>query len=415
MRSLFLSLPMLLLACTGGDEEPPVPVDPCEQSGNICTWLGVPGEALFDPEGTERAKTHLYLPQDISFGPDGIAVYPDFNNHRVRQIGADDIVTTISGTGFLGDGPIGTEGCFSPTPCPAMASAWNHPTDVVPHPDDPNKVYVAAWHNSRINIIDLTTGELEWFAGTGGREYGGDDGPAAEAILDLPSGIAFDERTGDLYIGDQANHIIRRIPAGSDTIELFAGQPREPGYEGNGGDRLDAKFHGFVAQRADPGSKITIRDGILYTNDSVNGVVRTIDLDSGVVELFAGKYESLGEGELVDDYGNTQFVDLGSVPGYAGDGGPATEAVFNTPRDIAIGPDGTAYIADTKNNCIRSIDPATGVVDTFAGVCGETGFEGDEGPASDALLSEPFGVATDAEGNVYITDSLNHVIRRVKK
>jgi hypothetical protein len=415
MRTFLLGLsPFLLLACNGGDEpsEAP-PADPCEQTGAICTYIGVPGEALFAQEGQHRLDTHLYLPQDIAFGPDGIPVYPDFNNHRVRQVGADETVQTISGTGFLGDGPIGTDGCYAPNTCNAANSAWNHPTNVVPHPDDANLVYVAAWHNSRINLIDLTTGEVEWFAGNGGRQYSGDGGPAADATLDLPSSIAFDERNGDLYVSDQANHVIRRIPAGTDTIELFAGKPRDPGYDGNGGDRLEARFHGFVAQRADPGSKLTIHDGVIYVADSVNGVIRTIDIDSGVVELFAGKYESLGEGEVVDDYGNVYYVNLGSVPGYSGDGGPATEAVLNTPRDVAVGPDGTVYIADTKNHCIRAVTP-DGVIDTFAGQCGTSGFGGDQGPATDALLADPFGIATDADGNVYIADSVNHVIRRVK-
>jgi len=405
------ALPLIFLslgACKGGDDgTSDQPLGPCDQPGAICTYVGVPGQARFSPEGEHRLDSTLYLPQDVAFGSDGIPVFPDFNNHRVRQVGADQMVYTISGTGMLGDGPIGGTGCYAPDTCDAAAAAWNHPTNVAVDPDDPNVVWVAAWHNSRINRIDITTGELEWFAGTGGRQYDGDGGPATDAVLDLPSSVAFDERNGDLYVSDQANHIIRRIPAGSDTIELVAGMPRMPGYAGDGGPALDAQLHGHTAQKADPGSKITIHDGILYLADTVNGVVRTIDLDTGVIDLFAGSYSSLG----TDEAG----VDLGSQPGYSGDGGDALDAVFNTPRDVAVGIDGEVYIADTKNSCVRVVDPDTNVVTTFAGQCGTIGFEGDEGPASDALLGEPFGISVDADGNVYIADTLNHVIRRVAK
>jgi len=416
MRTLLPVSLLALAACKGGgDDGTAAAVEPCasgdectyDQPGAIFTYAGVPGEAMFSAEGEHRLNASLYLPQDIAFGSDGIPAFPDFNNHRIRQIGADEMVYTISGTGMLGDGPIGTSGCYAPEPCSAEAAAWNNPTNVEVDPNDPNIVWVAAWHNSRINRIDITTGELEWFAGTGGRQYGGDGGPATEAVLDLPSSVAFDERNGDMYISDQANHVIRRIPAGSDTIELVAGVPREPGFGGDGGQALDAKLHGHTAQKADPGSKITIHDGTLYLADTVNGVIRTIDLDSGVIERFAGAYTSLGS----DDAG----VDLGSVPGYSGDGGDALDAVFNTPRDVAVGIDGEVYIADTKNSCVRVVDPDTNIVTTFAGQCGTIGYDGDGGFAGDSLLGTPFGVSVDGDGNVYIADTLNHVIRRVAR
>lgn len=368
---------------------------------------------MFAPEGELRLESSLYLPQDIAFGPDGIPVFPDFNNHRVRQVGADDMVYTISGTGMLGDGPIGTTGCYTGTPCDATAAAWNHPTNVAVDPDDPNVVWVAAWHNSRINRIDLVTNEVEWFAGNGGRNYGGDGGPLAEATLDLPSAVAFDDRNGDLYFSDQANHIIRKITRAGE-LSTIAGQPRAPGYSGDGGKAVDAMLHGHTAQKADPGSKLTIHDGTLYIADTVNGVVRRIDLDSGIIDTFAGKYTSAGADEVIDpETKDVTLVDKGSVPGFSGDGGPATEAVFDTPRDVAVGIDGEVYIADTKNSCIRVV--TGGIVETFAGQCGTSGFEGDEGPAASALLGQPFGIDVDAEGNLYIADTLNHVIRRVKR
>ena len=102
----------------------------------------------------------------------------------------------------------------------------------------------------------------------------------------------------------------------------------------------------------------------------------------------------------------------GSDGGYSGDGGPATEAMLNTPSDVAVAGDGTIYIADTDNSCIRVVKP-DGIIETFAGICGVQGYSGDYGPAQEALLNRPFGVSLDRDGRVYISDTYNSVIRWV--
>ena len=406
---------LFLFGCPPEEEEDPAKTRPCQEIGNICTWAGVPETAMFAEEGLYRLDAPLYLPQDIFFAADGTPYFPDFNNHRIRRVDADGMVHTISGTGMLGDGPIGNEGCYAPEFCDALDSAWNHPTDVALDPNDPNSLYVAAWHNSRITRIDLETGDLEWYAGTGGRYFGGDGGPKEDAIFDLPSSIAFDEATGLLYFGDQANHLIRRIEDDG-TVTTVAGSARLPGYSGEEGPSVEAQLHGHTDQKADPGSKMDIQDGMLYFADTVNGVIRKIDLDAGTIHHVAGAYTSAGEMEFIDPVTTKPYTaDAGSIPGYSGDGGPAKEAVFNTPRDLALSEDGNLlYVADTKNNCVRVIDLVTDIIDTFAGQCGVFGFDGDKGKAKKALLSEPFGLEVGPDGYVYIADSLNHVIRRVK-
>jgi DNA-binding beta-propeller fold protein YncE len=406
---------LFLFGCPPEESEDTSKDPLCQQEGNICTWAGVPETAMFADEDIFRLDAPMYLPQDIFFGADGTPYFPDFNNHRIRRVDEDGRVHTVSGTGMLGDGPIGNDGCFAPDYCDALDSAWNHPTDVALDPNDPNSLYVAAWHNSRINRIDLSTGKLEWFAGTGGRYFGGEGGPKLDAILDLPSSLAFDEGTGRLYFGDQANHVIRRIEADG-TLTTVAGLPREPGYSGEEGPAAEAQIHGHTDQKADPGSKMDIADGMLYFTDTVNGVIRRIDLDAGTIHHLAGVYTSAGEMEFIDPVTTKPYTaDAGSVSGYSGDGGPATEAVFNTPRDLAVSEDGNLmYVADTKNNCVRVIDLVTNLIETFAGQCGVYGFDGDKGPATEALLSEPFGLEVGHDGYVYIADTLNHVIRRVK-
>jgi DNA-binding beta-propeller fold protein YncE len=133
-----------------------------------------------------------------------------------------------------------------------------------------------------------------------------------------------------------------------------------------------------------------------------------------IIEHFAGHYESAGTREAMDQItGETFTQDAGSVQGYAGDDGNANDAVFAWPTDVAVGPEGEVYVVDSNNHCVRVVRPDH-TIETFAGTCTESGFAGDGGPATEALLDKPFGVALDAAGNVYIADSYNHVIRRVK-
>jgi hypothetical protein len=372
--------------------------------------MGVPHLGGFSAEGLPRVSadalspaqtTYLYWPVDLTFTQDGTAYYPDYNNHRVRRVDPDGTVWTVSGTGFEGDGP----NDFSATAtecwdgCDAAASGWNHPTDVVPDPAAPDQLWVAAWHNSRLDVIDTAAGTMTWAVGTGERGY--DDGsgdangngdPLDDAVLDLPSSLAFGD-DGTLYFSDQANQVVRKVtPWG--TVEVVAGEPLVAGYDGDGGPATEAHLHGFEEQQSDPASKLALAGHTLYVADTVNHVVRTIDLDTGTIDGFAGDH----------------------AEGYAGDGGIATGATLNTPRDVAVGVDGEVYVADTGNHCVRVIRDDT--IERFAGVCDPDpdagAFSGDGGPALDAEFDKIYGVAVDAEGNVYLADTLNQVVRRVK-
>jgi sugar lactone lactonase YvrE len=100
------------------------------------------------------------------------------------------------------------------------------------------------------------------------------------------------------------------------------------------------------------------------------------------------------------------------VAGFAGDGGPAAAAQINLPGDLEIGPDGRLYFADTNNNAVRRIDLTTGVIETVVGT-GERGYDGDGGPAKQAQLNRPFGIAFDADGVLFVSDSFNSRIRKV--
>src|SRR5215471_19053006 len=98
--------------------------------------------------------------------------------------------------------------------------------------------------------------------------------------------------------------------------------------------------------------------------------------------------------------------------GYAGDGGPATRALLNGPFDVGFDAGGNLYFSDTFNHCIRRVDARTDIITTVAG-CGEAGYSGDGGPAARARFNEPYGIAVDKTGNIYVADRHNHCVRRI--
>jgi sugar lactone lactonase YvrE len=161
---------------------------------------------------------------------------------------------------------------------------------------------------------------------------------------------------------------------------------------GDGGPALEASFSFPGGQAARPGGRIDIdADGNLFVADTSNFRLRKIDT-AGVITTVAGTGE----------------------PGQGGDGGPATAAQLSRLTDVVVAPDGSLYIADNENSCIRVVRP-DGTIATAAGVCGVQGFSGDGGPPEQATLDRPYGVALDAAGNLYIADTHNNRIRVVQQ
>ncbi len=362
-------------ADTGDDtsEEGPLACD--NVAGHICTFAGYQGLAALGQEDIPANESYLYLPQDLDFSPDGDAYILDWNNHRIRKVDAAGMMSTIAGNSLLGDGPVGD----------ARLASFNHPTQLSFAAD--GTLLLAAWHNSRIERIDLTTNLLSFVAGTGARSFGGDDGVATEGVLDLPSSVV-EGTDGTLYISDTANQRIRTIT--TDGIIHTYGGNGTAGYAGDGGEVATAQFNNPKGQQAAPAGRLALSgDGMLYVADTLNQRIRVIDLAEGTIETFAGN----------------------GSPGFGGDGGPATAAMLFNPTDIAIGLDGEVYIADTENSCVRVV--RDGTINTFAGICAEPDYTGDNSAATEARLNKPYGVAVDADGNLFIADSYNHSIRAV--
>lgn len=378
----FLVLSLLAVAAAGCDEQ-------CD-SGDLCPYIGT-GEMGVSPDGTPALEAMTYMAVDLAFGPEGRPFVLDWNNHRIFRLDESDLVQNVTGTaGLLGDGPQG----------PSDVALWNHPTHVTWRED--GTMVVAAWHNSRIHEVD-TAGNLTFTCGTGGRAFDGDNGPAAAAKFDLPVASEFDE-DGNLYIADQANQRVRRV--GTDGIVTTIVGMGDHGFSGDGGPANLATLAGSRAQEATPSSKIDYFDGAIYLADTDNGRVRKVDLATGMIETIAGT------GIVEVTPGRDPVQPCSSGCGYSGDGGDATDAELLSPVDVAVASDGTVFVADTGNHCVRRIG-TDGVISTVAGVCGTAENDGDFGPATEAHLNQPFGIALDSADVLYIADTLNSRIRMV--
>jgi len=220
-------------------------------------------------------------------------------------------------------------------------------------------------------------------AGTGpggfGDGFSGDGGPALSAGLICPAGLALDGH-GDLFVSDSMNNRVRMIdPRGTITTVVGDGSI---GFAGDGGPAVDASL-------ATP-TCLAYHDDALYVCDRANGAVRKIDAN-GIITTVAGT----------------------GTPGFSGDGGPATAARLHSPEGLAWDADGNLYISDNKNNRIRRVDNF-GTITTFAGLGGKGyGYSGDGGPATQARIADPNGLAFDAAGNLYIAAYDERAVRMV--
>ncbi len=379
---------VLVGACGGDDPEP------CPESGTACVWAGT-GERGFNQDVASRLDSKFYFPSDLTFDADGRAYIADYNNHRIRRVEADQKIVSIVGTDYEGDGapgdidrlPLG-----APEGTDGSNVAMNHPTDVKIGPN--GKVYIGAWHNNKIRVYEPDTGRTSTLSG-GDYGFKGDGGPCYFALWNQPKSLAI-APDGTIYANDQRNLRIRRITP-DDIITTIAGSGVK-GNTGDGGSALEASWGFDIGTTPQPSGGILLVENTLYVADSDNNRIRKIDLSTGVVSAVAG--------------------DPAGVAGYAD--GVGAEVRFDYPGDMELGPDGLIYIADRKNNAIRTLDPATGTVATIAGTAtpcpSATACFGEDGlPARETQLNEPYGIAFDAAWNLYIADSHNHRFLKVTR
>jgi DNA-binding beta-propeller fold protein YncE len=370
----------------------------CDEPGTACTWVGKKGVQGINHDPRDRLDSVLNWPTDIGFAPDGRGYIVDWNNHEVRRIESDDMLRTVMGNAVEAEGaPDGAD--YLPPMAPVGAQgtqvSLNHPTNLDFLPD--GKVVVASWHGLRLRVYDPATGLARVIAGDG--EYGnsGDGGPAYRAQFNLPRSVAADAN-GRLYVLDQKNLRIRSFEASPTAIvTAFAGAGTN-GYSGDGGAAVDAQVS-FANNTAQPSGGLALDAEYVYIADAGNHRIRRVNLATAVIDCIAGN----------------------GVAALDGDGGSGLNASLNGPADLAIGPDGNLYIADSYNNVIRRVDLVTGMIDTVAGTgaycgLGKTCLEAEEGmPAREVVLNGPLGIGFDSAGNLHITDTYNNRVVRVAR
>src|SRR5438067_3439163 len=284
---------------------------------------------------------------------------------------AEYLITTAVGTGekgFAGDGG------------PAQAALLNGPFDVAF--DSAGNLFFSDTFNHRIRRVDARTGVITTIAGNGEAGYAGDGGPAVRASLNEPYGIAID-RAGYIFIADRLNRRVRRVDAASGAITTLAGTG-EAAYGGDGGPAARAAL-------AEPnGLAFDAAQRHLYITDVADNRVRMIDLATGTIATFAGT----GAAE------------------HSGDGGKATAAGTFGARAVKVGTDGTVYILERQGSSLRAVNSASGIITTIAGTTAR-GYAGDGGPALQAVFDAPKEMAIDRDGRLLIVDTGHHAIRGI--
>ena len=384
-------------------------------TGTISTYAGT-GICGYNGDSITAKTAMLCVPNGLLVDASGNLIVADGGNSRIRKISTTGKITTIAGNGVFG---------YSGDGGSALNAEIGQPFKMAY--DSAGNLYFAQVGNCVIRKVD-TTGKISTVAGNGTCGFGGDNGAATAAQLNLPRGVALDT-AGDLYISDTLNHRIRKVtPAG--IITTFAGTGGT-GCSGDGGPAAAATVgnpHGLKVQ-----------SNILYIANGGCSRVRSVDLASNTISTVAGSvfgYDDDGHAPTASEFaalediaadpsGNLVIADTWNgrirrvvsgvvntiAGGYLGDGSKATSAAFDLAEALFIDNSSNKYIADYTGNRVRKVS-ATGIMSTVAGT-GVTGYSGDGGLATAAQLRNPQGVAADSLGNVFIADTINRVIRKV--
>jgi sugar lactone lactonase YvrE len=426
-------------------------------------------------DGGQATNAEISFAEGVAVDSHGNLYIADRMNSRVRMVDANGVITTVAGDGtfaYGGDG--GT----------ATAAQLNQPSAVAV--DSAGNIYIADSGNNRIRVVP-TSGTISTFAGTGIQGYSGDGGQATGAQiaawgvtvdlagnlylyggdsrmrkvwadgvigtmegggslpgssialrtqLQYPEGLASDAN-GNVYFAEAGNHVVRKLSANG-TLAVVAGNGM-PGYSGDGGSATGAQLNSPAAVAIDA-------SGNLYISDYGNNVVRKVGTDHTIGTIAGGGTSVCPAngapttaqlldpaGLAIDSQGNLYVADsghgcvlemtpAGQVSTIAGGNAPASDVFLSDqtsanattlylPQGVAADSSGNVYIADTGNACIRKVKP-DGTIAVVAGN-GLFGYAGDGGAAASAQLSAPWSVAVDASGNLYIADTVNERVREV--
>jgi DNA-binding beta-propeller fold protein YncE len=345
-------------------------VQAAENEWSTATLAGN-GAAGYSGDQDPATQARLANPYGVARGPDGALYVCEVDNHVIRRITSDGVISTVAGSGkrgYSGDGG------------PALQAMLNEPYEI--RFDKSGNLIWVEMKNHLVRRMDARTKTVNTVVGTGRAGLSGDGGPATNARLNQPHSIQLDTE-GHLYICDIANHRIRKVDAKTGIITTFAGT----------------------------GSKAVTPDGAPISGTPLNGP-RAIDFDRN-----GDLWLALREGNAVYRFdrkaGVIRHVAGTGKTGFTGNGGPAWKATLSGPKGLAIGPDDNVYLADTESHSIRMIDVQRGTLELIAGT-GERG-DGPDGDAHRCRMNRPHGVFVDKDGSVLIGDSEAHRVRVIRR
>ncbi|GAB3997844.1 hypothetical protein GCM10028807_43950 [Spirosoma daeguense] len=334
-------------------------------SGIISTIAG-PNNAGFSGDGGLATSARLNSPIDVKGDGNGNFFFAETSIGRIRKVDAGGIVTTVAGMSLAG---------FSGDSGPATSARLAIPYGILP--DGNGNFYIADTYNNRIRKVN-TDGIITTIAGNGTAGFGGDNGPATNAQLKLPYNVALD-KAGNLYIADSDNNRIRKINTnGAITTIVGTGIA---GYGGDGGSATSAQLNFPTGLALDAANN-------LYISDNRNHRIRRVT-PGGIISTIAGT----------------------GTAGYSGSNDLAVAAQLSYPFGIAVSGNGTVYFSDNGNVRVRRIG-TDGIIMDVAGTA-TRGFLGDDAPATQAQLGNPFGIGLDGYGNLLIADNANARIRKI--
>ena len=332
----------------------------------IITTIAGNGIAAFSGDGGNALDASLNFPAGLVFDRGNLYI-ADRNNHRIRKIDINGIITTVAG--------IGVPGCCHDNG-PAIDASLNFPSDV--DIDLEGNLFISDRSNNRIRKVNIN-GIISTIAGLGKPGFGGDFGPADKALLKYPFGISLDNK-GSLFIADRGNNRVRKIDQ-QGVITTIAGD----GTHFFGGDYGPAN----QSSLAFPTDVVVDSSGTIYIADRNNNRVRKID-QFGVITTLMG----LGQNE------------------FNGDNEIAAETTLHLPFALALNGEDSLLVVDRNHFRIREVKLQSSQVETVAGN-GKFLFKGDGGPGGGATLEAPSGIAVDSKGNVLFADRLHQRVRKV--
>jgi streptogramin lyase len=337
---------------------------------SVATFAGT-GEKGFSGDGGPANEARLSNPFAIARGPDGYLYICDVDNHRVRRVSKEGVISTYAGNGkkaYEGDGG------------PATAAALNQPYELAW--DKAGNLHFVEIGNHVVRKVDAKTGSISTVAGTGKPGFSGDGGPAIKAQLNLPHSLAIDA-AGDILVCDIANHRVRKIASQTGVISTIMGTGEKK--TAPTGSKIDgAPVNGPRALAIAP-------DGAIWLALREGNAVLKLDPKAGTFQHIAGT----------------------GKPGFTGNGGPALQATLSGPKGVSLDAAGNVYLADTESHTVRMIDVKKGTLELIVGD-GKKG-DGPDGPALKCQLARPHGVFIDKNGALYVGDSENHRVRVIPR